>query len=294
MCAEYVRNCSECIDKEVKIKHMAMTIEFLQEKIKSYQQTVKELDERNKETFQLIHSLSLERTKSSTSILNGTNNINYVTNNFNSAPPIVKHDLLELKKVANRPQYIETFAAWEVNKTIAKRISDMIVGKYKTSDPENQSLWTTDVSRFNYVIREIVNKKLMWSVDKGAVKTCGYILNPVLAFLKKILKKWISEFSEMNPEDQFNDEYLEPINNIIEYIENGNLKKQILKIVSPHFAIDNNQGCFSASSNNNVRKVVNKVNCKDISVVENNDKNSDHDTDDNIDHDNDNDVISEI
>lgn len=172
------------------------------------------------------------------------NTINNIKNIFNNAPIICVNDASHLEAILRKMNHIDIFANWEQSGQVAQKISDMIVGKYKTDSLEKRSLWATDVSRLNYLIRELVNKKPQWNADKGAIKVSKYIIDPVLELLKKNLKKWRSDFAKMDPDDQFNDVLLEPLNNIIASIEKGSLKKEILKLISPHFSanqIDSNQ-----------------------------------------------------
>lgn len=170
---------------------------------------------------------------------NGTNySNNYINNNYYNAPVTTINNAEVLKKIMERDGYLNIFASWKNNKKVAEKIANMIIGTYKTDDLSQRSLWATDVSRLNYFVRELVNKKPEWKTDKGGIKVSKYVITPVLDLLKTTLLAWRDDFHKMSEEDQTNDDLLEPLNDIIGDIENGNLKKEILKLISPHFAFE--------------------------------------------------------
>jgi hypothetical protein len=76
------------------------------------------------------------------------------------------------------------------NDTLDKFIGDIIIKQYIKEDPKVQSVWNTDVSRLAYLVRELINNKKEWSIDKGGNKVTEYIIKPILDFIKIEIEKY--------------------------------------------------------------------------------------------------------
>ena len=115
------------------------------------------------------------------------NSITYVLNKYGDAPHIKKLE----------PEKLECFKDVDM-KTIENIISDYrnkifvdfavktIINLHKKDDPSEQSIWSTDTSRYNYIIKELLeNDGSYWIVDKRGVKSKNYIVEPILDFIRK-------------------------------------------------------------------------------------------------------------
>jgi len=74
---------------------------------------------------------------------------------------------------------------------VASFIGDGIVAAYKKDNPDEQSLWSTDVSRLTMIIKKVMNKKSIWIADKKGVQTREYIIDPLMDKVKEIMKNYI-------------------------------------------------------------------------------------------------------
>src|SRR5690606_18490816 len=73
---------------------------------------------------------------------------------------------------------------------------DKLVVEYKKENPNDQSIWNSDISRSAYIIRECINKESEWSTDKGGHKTSTYVIKPILDYLKTHIKEYITEVNK--------------------------------------------------------------------------------------------------
>jgi hypothetical protein len=69
----------------------------------------------------------------------------------------------------------------------------MIVKCYKKEDPSQQSIWNSDVTRKNYLLRELINTKPEWIPDKKGIKTIEIIINPILKIIEELIKDFLNQ-----------------------------------------------------------------------------------------------------
>ena len=120
-------------------------------------------------------------------------------------------------------------------------LGDFIVKYYKKDDPKQQSVWSSDVSRLTYIIKELLdNKQSIWNHDYKGVKTKSYIINPLLQYIRKILNDyWVANIDNFKNLDV---DYLnklftifKSIHEIKKEIDSGKLADAIIKYIAPKF-----------------------------------------------------------
>lgn len=176
-------------------------------------------------------------TVSNTGNTNNISNINYITKNYTSAPEFKPIPCTKLKNLIKRNDHIEVLADWYIGNILEERLAGMIVEFYVKENPKEQSIFATDVVRYNYLIMLRSGENLSWITDKGGIKVNELAIVPIINLLKSTLKSWRMNFLKLK-ENQFDDELLEPINNIIADVESGKLNKSIMKIISPKLALN--------------------------------------------------------
>jgi len=118
--------------------------------------------------------------------------------------------------------------------TFIVNLSQSIINLIKNKDERWQSVFNTDVSRQNYVVKINDDK---WNEDIAGKRFSNYIINPLLKSIGKLL----SEYRENNIEKDKGkklgfDVYLDYMKTSLSFesdIINGKLLKPILKEVSP-------------------------------------------------------------
>lgn len=129
------------------------------------------------------------------------------------------------------------------HKTLGRMLSDFILTLYKKEDTSTQSVFSTDISRTNYIIKELFTEsKSEWILDKKGVKTTSYIIDPLLNHIKKILVEFINSYdfsTDVATIEKTTRKKREALD-IISYIDDGKLEKDVNKRLCPQLKIDNN------------------------------------------------------
>ena len=112
---------------------------------------------------------------------------NYVQKNYPDAPALAAPtDYAKL--TFDNQELIDTLLYYYRHKSLHKHLGDFVIGYYKKKDPENQSLWASDVSRLTYIIKEsLAGKDSIWNHDPKGNKTKKYIISPILEHIRKYL-----------------------------------------------------------------------------------------------------------
>lgn len=75
-------------------------------------------------------------------------------------------------------------------------LGDVIVANYRKNDVKKQSLWSTDVARLTYLIREIGKKGSLWTQDKKGNKVKRSVIKPMLKKIKTIVETFNANLLE--------------------------------------------------------------------------------------------------
>lgn len=193
--------------------------------------------------------------------------LTYARQNYPNAPELKKLD--SYNELGENDQLIERLLFYSEKKKIADYIGDFLVKFYKKNDPNIQSLWTTDITRLTFIVRQILKKKTDWGYDKKGIKVCKIIIDPLLDNIKSILKQYINEINDIikgkkmddfsededgyesegdykrhkNPPELDNNAKIKLVNSqktavqIITDIDNKTLAKNIVKYISPHLSL---------------------------------------------------------
>jgi len=215
-------------EKDKEIEHLKDKIEMLQS------------ENRNLKVL-VTNAGSIIKTSVST--------LSYVVQNYTNAPvlePLNDYDTIQYNDKDDEFDIMTMIFHHHRKRSLAGYLGDFIVKSYKKDDPSQQALWSSDAVRLNYIVREIINKKTDWSVDKGGIKTTSYIIDPFLEYIRQLLV----DFNEDNRlENYLHDNVLrmkqrmDDLNasaEIISDIKNKVLTDQIIKYIAPHFYLSKN------------------------------------------------------
>jgi len=176
--------------------------------------------------------------------------LSYVATNYKDAPKLDKLDdysYLQYEDENDDFDLLEiVFTNYRENK-LHKYLGDIIIKAYKKGDPSKQSIWNSDASRLTYLIRDLIKKKPDWTLDKGGVKTTKYIIDPLLYYLRELLRKFIDEnclenFIGIDTDMRFKKRIadLDTTSQIIYQVTNKYLAPEIIKYIAPHFSLTKN------------------------------------------------------
>lgn len=116
-------------------------------------------------------------------------------------------------------------------------IGNSIVDTYKKDNPKQQSIWTTDTSRQNYILlleNAIGKQKVEWVTDKKGVHVKSRIIDPILAYLKAKLEDYIPSKTSKSLEAKG------VMMSIVKEINDGILARKINRYISTHFHMTEN------------------------------------------------------
>ncbi len=222
------------------------------------------------ETLKLENNFQKQLINSAGGIIQRSmNTMSYLLLNYNNAPPLTQlSDYSIMSK--NIDCLMNDLIYYYKKNKLDKHIGDFIVQQYKKKEPELQSIWSSDVDRLNYFIRELINdskpqknqsiksdrliksdsiidndnKKFQWVIDKKGIKMTEYIIDPLLNYINKISTAYLHQKNrEIN--ENFNvrtdTKLLEDIQIVASIncdIKNNTLSKNINKYIAPHFYLD--------------------------------------------------------
>jgi hypothetical protein len=69
---------------------------------------------------------------------------------------------------------------YDKEKKLIPYLGDIIIKYYKKENPKDQSIWNSDTTRLNYLIRELIDTELTWTCDKAGLKVNEFIIIPLL------------------------------------------------------------------------------------------------------------------
>ena len=153
---------------------------------------IKKLEKDNQELKEDNKNLITLATKNANSMSNVTEAINttsqvakkslsmmsYAIKNLSKAPNMKSIDydsatkLLELEYTGNHTLEYTILYNFD-NNMLHKYVGKIIVKEYKKENPQKQSIWSSDTSRLNFVIKQMVgeNDVSEWISDKSGIKT---------------------------------------------------------------------------------------------------------------------------
>ena len=239
-------------DFNSKIKELAKENEYLKEMQKKEQEMHEQLIKQ--QSAEITHLKTLINNAGAV-IKTSVSALSYVAQNYNNAP------ILKTLKDFSYLEYADddsddneddkfdlsqTLINNHKDKKLVNYLGDIIVQAYKKDDPTKQSIWNSDCVRLTYVIRDLIDKKPDWFVDKKGVKTARYIIAPLLEYIRELM----DTFLENNKLEDYLDEHvskmrkrvanIEGASEICFIIKNKTLSEQILKYIAPHFYLAKN------------------------------------------------------
>ena len=188
-------------------KHVSSCIKRLNyDKTKELERILKEKDKILKE--QTKQMLKLERDKEYYKKLidnygsmgsKNFNSVTYILNSYPNAPHLETIEPKKLKQFKNIGiDNIRDIISDYCNNKLVDNIIEAILFIHKKEDPSEQSIWATDSSRHNYIIKELLkDKDSYWVVDKKGIKSENYLIKPILSFIREKIIEYLDIASEL-------------------------------------------------------------------------------------------------
>ena len=215
----------------------------LEKKVKEQEKLLREKSkqmeklERDKEYYKkLIDSYGSIGTKN-------FNSVTYILNSYPNAPHLQTIEPKKLKQfknidVANIRDIISDYR----NNRLVGNIIDAIVYVHKKKDPSEQSIWATDSSRHNYIIKELIkDEDSYWIVDKKGIKSENYLVKPILSFIREKIMDYLDIAHELLADSEITSFKRDTImdtqkygSDLIKEIDDNVISKEIIKRLAKH------------------------------------------------------------
>jgi len=167
------------------------------------------------------------------------NALTYAKKHFTSAPPLKKlADASKIIKKADEDEDdIETTMIRKFrNGTLTEFVTDKIVNLYKKDNRKEQSLWSVDEDRKNYIICYTADNKSEWKNDKKGIKITQDIITPVIKRIEDRINKKIIELAKLKADgEDINKENFDTATELSDYINKKKLTKDVLNLMTPKF-----------------------------------------------------------
>lgn len=184
-----------------------------------------------------------------------TNTLTYLNKNHNSAPALKAFDNWDALENYKDPELnIDQNDELAVNLAfiyhhggvygIISSLVRFLCEEYLTNDPAKQSIWTTDLSRKTYFLREELKKGLVWVMDKGGESFKKIIVGPLHIRLKEYMTEYRTNLIErLNSTGEEIDDLnldkglltLEYLDQVCEYIDGPNFPEDFVRIAAKKF-----------------------------------------------------------
>ena len=236
-------------DTNIQLKEYQLKLELSEKEKELYKKLEKEKSELLN-NFMSNANVLLNKANDNTKITAQTlqtvsmSALKYANEKFKDTPallPIENFNInnLDFDNEEDKKQLVEILIYNAKQKSLDKLLGDHIIKYYKKENPEEQSFHTTDCSRLNYIVRELIENALIWSIDKNGIKICSSIVKPLIkkciATLMEHQKKLLNEMTLGNFNKQ---KEVELIIDIIMSIDSGILEADVNKYIAPYFNLE--------------------------------------------------------
>lgn len=199
------------------------------------------------------HTASLVQTSNSSTFINGNNtlkniqnNANFIVMNYPNAPALEAPPNYDgLITYVKDKDLMDEVVHNQHHESLHKYFGNFLVYTYKKEDPAEQSLWSTDVSRLKYYVKELMkNSESYWLTDHEGKRTKDKIIKPLLKFVDNEIIKYIDVQSKLFAKEkiasrrEFINHKMKMALDAQTSIQNGTLADRMLQYITPYFGFD--------------------------------------------------------
>lgn len=251
---ELYENQIEKIQKEAdkKVKEADKKVNDANAKLEKLQQQIFQTNDKIIDTCKSNADASKINAKTTKKIVNM---MTYAKANFADAPPLQKFEKEDLENLLVKPNskysVFDHLTFQLVHGILHKCIVRIIAAKYKKQNPKEQSVWTTDVSRLNFIMKGIVaNTDISdWIPDKCGAYFTKLIITPIIDGIGAMMDDRLVELAELKNSGEYKNTMTEmewfksvkEADEILQKINTGKLKDEILEDVSEVFLFDSSE-----------------------------------------------------
>lgn len=195
---------------------------------------------KNKEMQHEIDTLKLSVKTNETIVKSSMSAIKYAMKHYSNAPPLKL--LIDCKGINNdgsEEDFGANIAYYFRHNKLAAFVGDYVVGLCKKLNPEDQSVWVTDVSRLSYIIRNHDIKGATWIVDKKGLCIDELMVQPLIGYVESCVRKYKTSIglTTENKHDlrtmETNHKHFIECLDVLQYIDDKKINIDVLKYVAP-------------------------------------------------------------
>ncbi len=165
---------------------------------------------------------------------NTLNIVNYIMNNHNDTPPIeICDDYLYILGAKDNEEMRQHMLFYNNDGRLPNYLGEYFMKKLKKDNIKLQSMFCTDISRNNYILRLKQNNRIYWLKDKGGSIIKIELISPILKFADTILNEKIKYLIENN-----NTSNVTKLLDVLSKVKDMTIMDQILKKIGPTFQIN--------------------------------------------------------
>jgi hypothetical protein len=241
----YRHQRTTCVSKIITEKE----IQHVQEINKLKQQMLEiQVAEMKKQIEKLEHAnTQMHETNkiSSTTLDKSVSALTYLTTTRKKAPVLQQITQEKAKELLHYEKRLYDFILHHNSEgTLDQYIGDIILKYIKKEDPDEQSVWNSDVSRLTYLVRCLVEDEQKWQRDAKGVLFSKYVITPIIKYLTEYLRTCLPVIKVTKPtlEKPLNDltemdDFMYKTKDILETIEtlkSKKLKSDLLLHIASH------------------------------------------------------------
>ncbi len=229
--SKHMKTCSQkVIDEIIQEKDIATMKNNQEQKDLFISHLLKENERLNKQVDTYAELLRTAYTPPT------VNNFTYINTTYPKPRAIGQLESYKPIHEAKTMSLISVLQMYHEQGTLCQFIGNFLVNAYAKKDANDQSIWSTDISRLTYIISELQESgKIKWVIDKKGIKTKKYVINPLLQYLRDEMSKYILKYSNSTEDSVISK--LKAITEMFVLIDKDILANEVIRYMAPYFAV---------------------------------------------------------
>lgn len=128
-------------------------------------------------------------------IIKQVSTVAFIKNTYPNAPvlePLIDMSVLHPNK--NNSEFVDEIHDNYKKNKLASYLGTLVLQQYKKTNPEEQSVWSTDITRLSYLINILNDQdKALWTKDKKGLYMKSDIISPILDYVKDLIGEYIDK-----------------------------------------------------------------------------------------------------
>jgi len=176
--------CSYNVSKEINSENEKLK-QQLEQMTNNY---IAQLQKENEQLHKIIETSQETHKVSTTTLDKSVDALTYLTQNRKKAPVLQQLTQEKAKEMLLYEKRLYDYLLYHNDEgTLDHYIGDIILKYIKKDDPDYQSVWSTDLARLTYLVRNLVEDEQVWQRDAKAVMFTKCVIMPIINYLKTYL-----------------------------------------------------------------------------------------------------------